>query len=153
MYYISLSSIEYNIDIETHPPQYSTKWMMHTVCVWFFTFWICECATNWTLNLLHSSPIGDSMLHSLVVATGCSSVGKVQDSEVFRVTGTEFVSLKNDPSDEDRIADVRKILNSGNFYFAWSSTGVSLDLSLNAHRRIREDISDNRFFWWVFFRL
>ncbi|XP_051539396.1 synaptojanin-1-like isoform X9 [Myxocyprinus asiaticus] len=91
--------------------------------------------------------LGDSMLHSLVVATGCSSVGKVQDSEVFRVTGTDFVSLKNDPSDEDRIADVRKVLNSGNFYFAWSSTGGSLDLSLNAHRRIREDISDNRFFW------
>ncbi|TRY99271.1 hypothetical protein DNTS_022825 [Danionella cerebrum] len=91
--------------------------------------------------------LGDSMLHSLVVATGCSSVGKVQDSEVFRVTGTDFVSLKNDPSDEERIADVRKVLNSGNFYFAWSSTGVSLDLSLNAHRRIREDISDNRFFW------
>uniref|UniRef100_A0A9J7X638 Synaptojanin-1 n=1 Tax=Cyprinus carpio carpio TaxID=630221 RepID=A0A9J7X638_CYPCA len=100
-----------------------------------------------TLNPLFSSSIGDSMLHSLVVVTGCSSVGKVQDSEVFRVTGTDFVSLKNDPSDEDRIADVRKVLNSGNFYFAWSSTGVSLDLSLNAHRRIREDTSDNRFFW------
>uniref|UniRef100_A0A671PN51 Synaptojanin-1 n=1 Tax=Sinocyclocheilus anshuiensis TaxID=1608454 RepID=A0A671PN51_9TELE len=91
--------------------------------------------------------LGDSMLHSLVVVTGCSSVGKVQDSEVFRVTGSDFVSLKNDPTDEDRIADVRKVLNSGNFYFAWSSTGVSLDLSLNAHRRIREDTSDNRFFW------
>uniref|UniRef100_A0AAY4E882 Synaptojanin-1 n=1 Tax=Denticeps clupeoides TaxID=299321 RepID=A0AAY4E882_9TELE len=91
--------------------------------------------------------LGDSMLHSLVVVTGCSSVGKVQDSEVFRVTATEFVSLKNDPSDEDRIADVRKVLNSGNFYFAWSSTGVSMDLSLNAHRRIKEDTTDNRFFW------
>ncbi|XP_030648320.1 synaptojanin-1 [Chanos chanos] len=91
--------------------------------------------------------LGDSMLHSLVVVTGCSSVGKVQDSEVFRVTATDFVSLKNDPSDEDRISEVRKVLNSGNFYFAWSSTGVSLDLSLNAHRRIREDTSDNRFFW------
>uniref|UniRef100_A0A8C1ZW07 phosphoinositide 5-phosphatase n=1 Tax=Cyprinus carpio TaxID=7962 RepID=A0A8C1ZW07_CYPCA len=94
-----------------------------------------------------SQNLRDSMLHSLVVVTGCSSVGKVQDSEVFRVTGTDFVSLKNDPSDEDRIADVRKVLNSGNFYFAWSSTGGSLDLSLNAHRRIREDTSDNRFFW------
>uniref|UniRef100_A0A3B4EC12 Synaptojanin-1 n=1 Tax=Pygocentrus nattereri TaxID=42514 RepID=A0A3B4EC12_PYGNA len=91
--------------------------------------------------------LGDSMLHSLVVVTGCSSVGKVQDSEVFRVTATDFVSLKNDPSDEDRIAEVRKVLNSGSFYFAWSSSGVSLDLSLNAHRRIREDTSDNRFFW------
>uniref|UniRef100_A0A6Q2XEF8 Synaptojanin-1 n=1 Tax=Esox lucius TaxID=8010 RepID=A0A6Q2XEF8_ESOLU len=91
--------------------------------------------------------LGDSMLHSLVVVSGCSSVGKVQDSEVFRVTSTEFVSLKNDPSDEDRIADVRKVLNSGNFYFAWSSSGISMDLSLNAHRRIKEDTTDNRFFW------
>ncbi|XP_069395605.1 synaptojanin-1 isoform X6 [Paralichthys olivaceus] len=91
--------------------------------------------------------LGDSMLHSLVVVTGCSSVGKVQDSEVFRVTQTDFISLKNDPGDEDRIAEVRKVLNSGHFYFAWSSTGVSMDLSLNAHRRIIEDTTDNRFFW------
>ncbi|XP_064208707.1 synaptojanin-1 isoform X5 [Anguilla rostrata] len=91
--------------------------------------------------------LGDAMLHSLVVVTGCSSVGKVQDSEVFRVTATDFVSLRNDPSDEDRISDVRKVLNSGNFYFAWSSSGVSMDLSLNAHRRIKEDTTDNRFFW------
>ncbi|CAJ1063877.1 synaptojanin-1 isoform X6 [Xyrichtys novacula] len=91
--------------------------------------------------------LGDSMLHSLVVVSGCSSVGKVQDSEVFRVTQTDFISLKNDPGDEDRIAEVRKVLNSGHFYFAWSSTGVSMDLSLNAHRRILEDTTDNRFFW------
>ncbi|KAM6907303.1 synaptojanin-1 [Xenentodon cancila] len=91
--------------------------------------------------------LGDSMLHSLVVVTGCSSVGKVQESEVFRVTQTDFISLKNDPADEDRIAEVRKVLNSGHFYFAWSSTGVGMDLSLNAHRRILEDTTDNRFFW------
>ncbi|MEQ2294074.1 Synaptojanin-1 [Ameca splendens] len=91
--------------------------------------------------------LGDSMLHSLVVVTGCSSVGKVQDSEVFRVTQTDFISLTNDPADEDRIAEVRKVLNSGHFYFAWSATGVSMDLSLNAHRRILEDTTDNRFFW------
>ncbi|XP_027129626.1 synaptojanin-1 isoform X9 [Larimichthys crocea] len=91
--------------------------------------------------------LGDSMLHSLVVVTGCSSVGKVQDSEVFRVTQTDFISLKNDPGDEDRIAEVRKVLNSGHFYFAWSASGVSMDLSLNAHRRILEDTTDNRFFW------
>lgn len=90
---------------------------------------------------------GDTMLHSLVVVTGCSSVGKVQDSEVFRVTQTDFISLKNDPGDEERISEVRKLLNSGHFYFAWSSTGISMDLSLNAHRRILEDTTDNRFFW------
>ncbi|XP_068187032.1 synaptojanin-1 isoform X2 [Antennarius striatus] len=91
--------------------------------------------------------LGDSMLHSLVVVTGCSSAGKVQDSEVFRVTQTDFISLKNDPADEERIAEVRKVLNSGHFYFAWSSSGVSMDLSLNAHRRTLEDTTDNRFFW------
>ncbi|KAJ8280126.1 hypothetical protein GJAV_G00050820 [Gymnothorax javanicus] len=91
--------------------------------------------------------LGDATLHSLVLVTGCMSVGKVQDSEVFRVTSTEFVSLRNDPTDDDKIADVRKVLNSGNFYFAWSSSGVSLDLSLNAYRRVKEDTTDHRFFW------
>lgn len=97
--------------------------------------------------MLFLTSAGDSMLHSLVVVTGCSSVGKVQDSEVFRVTQTDFISLKNDPGDEERISEVRKVLNSGHFYFAWSSTGISMDLSLNAHRRILEDTTDNRFFW------
>lgn len=92
---------------------------------------------------------GDIMLHYLVLVTGCMSVGKIQESEVFRVTSTEFISLRVDSSDEDRISEVRKVLNSGNFYFAWSASGVSLDLSLNAHRSLQEHTTDNRFFWWV----
>ncbi|NXO82966.1 SYNJ1 protein, partial [Sitta europaea] len=91
--------------------------------------------------------LGDTLLHYLVLVTGCMSVGKIQDSEVFRVTSTEFVSLRVDPADEDRISEVRKVLNSGNFYFAWSATGVSLDLSLSAHRSMQEHTTDNRFFW------
>uniref|UniRef100_A0A8C5TYY7 Synaptojanin-1 n=1 Tax=Malurus cyaneus samueli TaxID=2593467 RepID=A0A8C5TYY7_9PASS len=91
--------------------------------------------------------LGDTLLHYLVLVTGCMSVGKIQDSEVFRVTSTEFVSLRVDPMDEDRISEVRKVLNSGNFYFAWSATGVSLDLSLSAHRSMQERTTDNRFFW------
>ncbi|XP_049641703.1 synaptojanin-1 isoform X6 [Suncus etruscus] len=91
--------------------------------------------------------LGDTMLHYLVLVTGCMSVGKIQDSEVFRVTSTEFISLRVDSSDEDRISEVRKVLNSGNFYFAWSASGVSLDLSLNAHRSMQEHTTDNRFFW------
>ncbi|XP_046504094.1 synaptojanin-1-like isoform X7 [Equus quagga] len=91
--------------------------------------------------------LGDTMLHYLVLVTGCMSVGKIQESEVFRVTSTEFISLRIDSSDEDRISEVRKVLNSGNFYFAWSASGVSLDLSLNAHRSVQEHTTDNRFFW------
>ncbi|XP_022371728.1 synaptojanin-1 isoform X3 [Enhydra lutris kenyoni] len=91
--------------------------------------------------------LGDTMLHYLVLVTGCMSVGKIQESEVFRVTSTEFISLRVDSSDEDRISEVRKVLNSGNFYFAWSASGISLDLSLNAHRSMQEHTTDNRFFW------
>ncbi|XP_074385987.1 synaptojanin-1 isoform X5 [Zonotrichia albicollis] len=91
--------------------------------------------------------LGDTLLHYLVLVTGCMSVGKIQDSEVFRVTSTEFVSLRADPADEDRVSEVRKVLNSGSFYFAWSATGVSLDLSLSAHRSMQEHTTDNRFFW------
>lgn len=90
---------------------------------------------------------GDTLLHYLVLVTGCMSVGKIQDSEVFRVTCTEFVSLRADPADEDRVSEVRKVLNSGSFYFAWSAAGASLDLSLSAHRSAREHGTDNRFFW------
>ncbi|NXA14828.1 SYNJ1 protein, partial [Sapayoa aenigma] len=91
--------------------------------------------------------LGDTLLHYLVLVTGCMSVGKIQDSEVFRVTSTEFMSLRVDPTDEDRISEVRKVLNSGNFYFAWSASGASLDLSLSAHRSMQEHTTDNRFFW------
>ncbi|XP_053312664.1 synaptojanin-1 isoform X2 [Spea bombifrons] len=91
--------------------------------------------------------LGDAMSHYLVLVTGCMSVGKIQDSEVFRVTSTEFISLRADPADEDRMSEVRKVLNSGSFYFAWSSAGTSLDLSLNAHRSNQEQRTDNRFFW------
>uniref|UniRef100_A0A8D2J5F5 Synaptojanin-1 n=2 Tax=Varanus komodoensis TaxID=61221 RepID=A0A8D2J5F5_VARKO len=91
--------------------------------------------------------LGDTLLHYLVLVTGCMSVGKIQESEVFRVTSTDLISLKIDPSDEERISEVRKVLNSGNFYFAWSSAGMSLDLSLNAHRSMQEQSTDNRFFW------
>ncbi|XP_054569377.1 synaptojanin-1 isoform X2 [Eptesicus fuscus] len=91
--------------------------------------------------------LGDTMLHYLVLVTGCMSVGKIQESEVFRVTSTEFISLRADSADEDRISEVRKVLNSGNFYFAWSASGASLDLSLSAHRSVQEHTTDNRFFW------
>ncbi|KAI8520793.1 Synaptojanin-1 [Branchiostoma belcheri] len=47
--------------------------------------------------------IGDRMMHYLVVVTGCVSVGKINTSEVFRITNTAFVSLRNNPTDEERI--------------------------------------------------
>ncbi|XP_055533373.1 synaptojanin-1 [Wyeomyia smithii] len=101
---------------------------------------------------------GDSSLLYLVMVTGCFSVGKILDSEVFRITQTQFVSLQYQPTSEDRISEIRKVLNSGTFYFSFwnpaansglqqSSGGYNFDITLSAQRRRRTTDTDNRFFW------
>ncbi|XP_059468868.1 synaptojanin-1 [Neocloeon triangulifer] len=90
---------------------------------------------------------GDRQVLFLVMVTGCVSIGKVGDSEVFRVTATTFVSLSGQQQDEERITEVRKLLNSGTFYFSWSSSGEPIDLSLCAQRKKNANQTDNRFFW------
>ena len=65
------------------------------------------------------------------MVTGCISVGKIEDCDIFRITTTTFHSLRNQPQDEERIAEVKKLLNSGTFYFSWSASGSpKFDLSL-----------------------
>ncbi|KAL0277407.1 UNVERIFIED_CONTAM: hypothetical protein PYX00_004700 [Menopon gallinae] len=90
---------------------------------------------------------GENTVLYLVMVTGCVSVGKLENSEVFRITQTNFVSLRNQPQDEERISEVRRLLNSGTFYFSWSNTGEPLDLTLCAQRRRITSLTDNRFFW------
>lgn len=48
---------------------------------------------------------GESTVLYLVMVTGCFSVGKIGDSEVFRITQTQFVPLHY-PQNEDRIVEV-----------------------------------------------
>lgn len=90
---------------------------------------------------------GENTVLYLVMVTGCVSVGKLENSEVFRITQTNFVSLRNQPQDEERISEVRRLFNSGTFYFSWSNTGEPLDLTLCAQRRRITSLTDNRFFW------
>lgn len=87
---------------------------------------------------------GASSVPFLVTVTGCIIVGKINDSEVFRITQTSFISLQNHPQDEDLISNIRKLLNSGTFYF---SKNNSFDLTLCAQRQQKGTITDNRFFW------
>ena len=61
------------------------------------------------------------------------------------------MSLRNQAQDEERIAEVRKLLNSGTFYFSWSASGEALDITLCAQRRKKNAATDNRFFWYVHF--
>lgn len=91
---------------------------------------------------------GESTLLYLVLVTGCFSVGKIGESEIFRVTQTHFVPLHYVQGSEDRISEVRKVLNSGTFYFSWSAGQQdALDITLSAQRRCKSNTTDNRFFW------
>ena len=94
------------------------------------------------------SSSGDGVnIHYLVLVTGCISVGKINQSEIFRITSTQFISLRNNQGDEEKIVEVRKLLNSGTFYFAWAAKGRPLDLSLCAQRKHQDHATDKRFFW------
>jgi synaptojanin len=97
---------------------------------------------------------GESTILYLVMVTGCFSVGKLADVELFRITQTQFVSLQHQQPNEDKISEVRKVLNSGTFYFSWSSgtqtqnsSNVPFDITLCAQRRRKTSETDSRFFW------
>ena len=92
---------------------------------------------------------GDDILAYLVLVIGCISVGKIGNTEIFRLTSTQFLSLRNDPQDEQRIVELRKLLNSGTFYFSWCHGEAQFDLSLCAQRVLQSQVTDNRFFWYV----
>lgn len=99
---------------------------------------------------VHQFNSGESSVLYLVIITGCVSIGKIGDSEVFRITQTQFVSLQPELTTcVDNISDVRKLLSLGTFYFAQSSQGsnVPFDITLCAQRRKKIDETDNRFFW------
>ncbi|XP_053385173.1 synaptojanin-1-like [Mercenaria mercenaria] len=99
------------------------------------------------LGVLSLNVGGEDNVLYLVLVTGCVSVGKISDSEIFCITATQFVSLQNRPNDEERIVGVRNLFNSRTFYFSWSSSGNQWDLTLCAQRKLQEHDTDNRFFW------
>lgn len=49
---------------------------------------------------------GESSVLYLVLITGCFSMGKMCDSEIFRITQTTFVPLQFQAPGEDKIAEV-----------------------------------------------
>lgn len=49
---------------------------------------------------------GETPLLYLVLVTGCFSVGKISDAEIFRITQTQFVPLQFQQPNEDRVSEV-----------------------------------------------
>lgn len=99
-----------------------------------------------SLGILQTN-IGNEILQYLIMITGCISLGKISDTEVFRITQTSFLSLRKQPQDEEHISEVKKLLNSGTFYFSWSASGETVDITLCSQRRMKTNVTDNRFFW------
>ena len=59
-----------------------------------------------------------------------------------------MVSLRGVAADEEKVADVKKLLTSGAFYFAWSVHGSIVDLTLSAQKadRSTDGNPDNRYY-------
>ena len=79
----------------------------------------------------------------LVLVTGCQSVGKIKDAEVFRLTQATFIPL-NQRAKMEYVQEVGKLLASGQFYFAHPSFGASFDLLSCAQKQGQ----DQPHFYW-----
>lgn len=52
------------------------------------------------------------------MVTGCIQVGKIQETEVYRITNTLVVPLHPSPHQHEGVVAMGKLLASGQFYFS-----------------------------------
>ncbi|NXE88307.1 SYNJ2 protein, partial [Menura novaehollandiae] len=91
---------------------------------------------------------GNTRLHFLVLVTGCTSVGKILDAEVYKITAADFCPLQEETKEDERVTALKKILNSGMFYFSWPNAGSNFDLTVRAQKQGDNHYeSGNSFFW------
>lgn len=81
----------------------------------------------------------------LVLVTGCQSVGKIKDAEVFKLTQATFIPL-NFNAKMELVQDVGKLLASGQFYFAHPSFGAEFDILSCAQK---QGVDRPHFYWLV----
>lgn len=78
--------------------------------------------------------VGEETFQYLVLCTGCQSVGKVWDTEVFRVTQTTFAPLCQ-RGNLELVQEVGKLLACGKFYFSYPSNGAAFDILVSAQQQ------------------
>lgn len=77
-------------------------------------------------------------------------MGKILDTEVYKITATEFCALQEETKEEDRVSALKKLLNSGVFYFSWPNSGSNFDLTIRAQEKDDDSYQiGNSFFWLV----
>lgn len=101
------------------------------------------------LGMLQYAYEGSKEILFLLIVTSCVSIGKILNSEIFCITDTVLLSMRNGPDDQQLIQGVKRLLSSGCFYFSHSSmpNQEPYDLTLAAQRAHLTTITDNRFFW------
>jgi hypothetical protein len=102
------------------------------------------------LGMLQYAYEGSKEILFLIIVTGCVSVGKIHNSEIFCISDVVLLSMRNGPGDQELISGVKRLLSSGCFYFAnpTMANQVPIDLTLPAQRAHLPDCqTDNRFFW------
>lgn len=82
-----------------------------------------------------------------MLVTGCSSAGKIGTCEIYRLTNVSLISMRGIPQDEEKVAEIKKLLTNGTFYFSWSASEEPIDLTLAAQKAVKTKETDNRFFW------
>lgn len=87
----------------------------------------------------------------LFFVTGCTSVGKIGTTDVFRINNCSYVGLQEPHALDNRINDVQKLLMSGCFYFPLNLPGdeYPFDLLLSTQKQQEQKEPDSRFFWYV----
>ncbi|CAG7722785.1 unnamed protein product [Allacma fusca] len=98
------------------------------------------------LGVLQFYTESDQLIY-LVMVSEVQSAGKIGDSDIYRITMTSFINLRGPSPEDDKISEIKKVLNSGTFYFAWAGGNEPLDISLCEQKRLFTKVTDNRFFW------
>ncbi|XP_037676366.1 synaptojanin-2 isoform X3 [Choloepus didactylus] len=91
---------------------------------------------------------GGASLGFLVLVTGCTSVGRIPDAEIYKITATDFYPLQGEAKEEERLVALKKILNSGVFYFSWPNEGSHFDLTVRAQKQDDGDHEAGSSFFW-----
>ncbi|XP_073075925.1 synaptojanin-2 isoform X4 [Manis javanica] len=91
---------------------------------------------------------GGASLSFLVLVTGCVSVGRIPEAEIYKITATDFYPLQEEAKEEDRLAALRKILSSGVFYFSWPNEGSHFDLTVRAQKQGDDSYEWGSSFFW-----
>ena len=93
--------------------------------------------------------LDSTSLSYLVLVTGCTSVGRILEVELCRVTQVTLLPLvATSTVQPDQVTDVVKFLSTGAFFFSYPSDSVKFQLSSSAQYRCVDNNNSPPYFLW-----